>query len=527
MKKVLLSVFLGLISSSFYAQTYCTPAFASGCADGDQINSFEIPSASFSHLNTGCSTGAYGDFTSQTINMNAGVNYPFSVTHDFGSQNVKIWIDFNNDGTFDDTAPELVATASSVDVNGVDTSNGNIAIPATVTPGTYRMRVGDRYSSSPIPCNIDGYGEAHDYTVVIGAAPSCLAPSALTTSNVTATTANLSWMAPTSSVGVGYEYYRSTSSATPLSTTAATGFVANPAVTTPFTNLSPNTMYYVWVRSVCSGTSKSDWSSSISFTTLCGVVTPNFTFDFTSFPNSCWAQASDGNASTGPTGVDEYWYDGDFLNSGSNSAVINLYDQDRIGWLKTVPFNLSAGGYRVKFDYGITEYFDTISSVMGSDDVVQFLISENGGTTWTVLQTWNAANAPSNVSTPYSLDLTTYIGANTIFAFYGSDGTVDDSEDYEFFVDNFVVESINLSTSEASQVKNNIKAYPNPFADVLNISDVTNVKSVSVIDIAGRLVKTIEKPSSALHLGELKSGMYMVVLNMNDGSKQTIKAIKK
>ena len=53
-----------------------------------------------------------------------------------------------------------------------------------------------------------------------------------------------------------------------------------------------------------------------------------------------------------------------------------------------------------------------------------------------------------------------------------------------------------------------------------------NVKSVAVIDIAGRLIKTIEKPSSALQLGELKSGMYIVVLNMNDGSKQTIKAIK-
>lgn len=85
-----------------------------------------------------------------------------------------------------------------------------------------------------------------------------------------------------------------------------------------------------------------------------------------------------------------------------------------------------------------------------------------------------------------------------------------------------------LATSDAAQVKNNkLKAYPNPFADVLNISDVKNVKSISIIDIAGRVVKTIEKPSSALQLGELKSGLYMVVLNMNDGSQQTIKAIKK
>lgn len=84
-----------------------------------------------------------------------------------------------------------------------------------------------------------------------------------------------------------------------------------------------------------------------------------------------------------------------------------------------------------------------------------------------------------------------------------------------------------LSTSEVSGAKNEIKAYPNPFADVLNISDISKVKSVSVVDLAGRVVKTIDNPSSDLQLGDLKQGMYLVILNMKDGSKQTIKAIKK
>jgi len=84
-----------------------------------------------------------------------------------------------------------------------------------------------------------------------------------------------------------------------------------------------------------------------------------------------------------------------------------------------------------------------------------------------------------------------------------------------------------LGTSETAINKNTIKAYPNPFADVLNISDVKNVKSISIVDIAGRVVKTIEKPGSSLQLRELNSGMYIIILNMNDGSRQTIKAIKK
>ncbi|WP_284464505.1 T9SS type A sorting domain-containing protein [Chryseobacterium sp.] len=85
----------------------------------------------------------------------------------------------------------------------------------------------------------------------------------------------------------------------------------------------------------------------------------------------------------------------------------------------------------------------------------------------------------------------------------------------------------NLGTSETSKAKNEIKVYPNPFADVLNISKADLVKSISVLEVSGRLVKTIENPSSVLHLGDLKQGMYLVVLNMKDGTKQTVKAIKK
>ncbi|MGG5210327.1 T9SS type A sorting domain-containing protein [Chryseobacterium sp. MIQD13] len=84
-----------------------------------------------------------------------------------------------------------------------------------------------------------------------------------------------------------------------------------------------------------------------------------------------------------------------------------------------------------------------------------------------------------------------------------------------------------LGTSEVGSNGKGLKAYPNPFADVLNISDISNVKSISIIDLAGRVVKIIDNPSSALQLGDLKQGMYLVTLNMKDGSKQTIKAIKK
>lgn len=74
--------------------------------------------------------------------------------------------------------------------------------------------------------------------------------------------------------------------------------------------------------------------------------------------------------------------------------------------------------------------------------------------------------------------------------------------------------------------KNSISVYPNPFADVLKISDVKGVKSVSVNDISGRQVKTLA-PSAELNLSSLKAGLYIVNLQMEDGSVKSFKAIKK
>jgi len=74
--------------------------------------------------------------------------------------------------------------------------------------------------------------------------------------------------------------------------------------------------------------------------------------------------------------------------------------------------------------------------------------------------------------------------------------------------------------------KSGISIYPNPFTDVLRISDVKGVKSVSVNDMSGRQVKSLA-PSAELNLSSLKEGLYIVTLQMEDGSVKTFKAIKK
>ena len=420
--------------------------------------------------------------------------------------------------TIDDTSHVVSAscTTKSATISGVPAS-GDFFI---------------RFEAKSALDTSDNYVYFDDINITQGAAPSCLNPSSVTASNITSATADITWTAPAVVPGSGYELYYSANAAFPTSTTSPT-YTGITGVSKALSGLSLNTQYYVWVRSSCTATTKSAWSAVSSFTTLCGVITPNFTFDFTGGINGCWQEGDGGTPATTPTGTSSNWYETGFLNNGSDGALaINLYTSSWFpetfdSWVITPIFNLSAGGYRVKFDYGLTEYGDTTSGSLGSDDVVQFVVSQDGGNTWTVLQTWNSSSVISNTSTTYSLDLTAYNGANTKFGFYATNGTVEDPEDIEFFIDNLVVEQISLSTNESNFAKNTIKAYPNPFADVLNISDVSNVKSISVMDVTGRVVKTFNKPETTLYLGGLNSGMYLVVLNMKDGSKQTIKTIKK
>ncbi|MCD9853266.1 T9SS type A sorting domain-containing protein [Epilithonimonas sp. JDS] len=81
-----------------------------------------------------------------------------------------------------------------------------------------------------------------------------------------------------------------------------------------------------------------------------------------------------------------------------------------------------------------------------------------------------------------------------------------------------------LATAEIGKSK--VFIYPNPVTDILNISDIKGAKSVSVFDTAGRQVKSIAA-SSAIDLSNLNSGLYIIKLQMENGSEKSFKVIKK
>ncbi len=271
----------------------------------------------------------------------------------------------------------------------------------------------------------------------------CIVPSGLISSNVTASGATIGWTAPNPAPSDGYEYYYSTSNTAPTAGTAASGTVGAGITTANLAGLTSATQYYFWIRSKC-GATATIWSDSSTFTTLCTPFTPTYTQDFATFVPSCWSRAAAGTPATGPTGTGAgIWAADGFLNSGSTGAIkVNLYSLNTIGWMISPVIDMTAGGYRVKFNVGATAWNATTPTTMGSDDQVHLLISNDNGATWTSLQNFNASNTPTNALTTIQIPLTTYTSATTKFAFYATDGTVDDTPDYDFFIDNFVVESI-------------------------------------------------------------------------------------
>ncbi len=308
----------------------------------------------------------------------------------------------------------------------------------------------------------DGGGFRDDVAiddVTFEEAPSCITPTGLASSNITATSVQLDWDSEATATS-GYDWVIMASGDDPDVDTPVDSANGVTGTSVTSTALSAETDYDAYVRSDCGGSGKSDWSAVESFTTPCAVFTPDYLEDFSTFVPNCWEEATDGNPTTGPTGLGSgSWGSDGFANNGSSGAAdINLYTTGKSDWLISPEFDLSAGGFEVLFDVALTDFASSNSSPMGSDDEVQFLYTDDGGTTWNNLKTWAAGTEPSETGDLEIIDLSSITGTNVQFAFWATEGSTDDSEDVEFFVDNFEVRTPPSCITPTGLASSNITA---------------------------------------------------------------------
>ncbi len=151
----------------------CTPVFAYCNVSGDTSFGTSITRVSFSDLDYSSGTGSgYDDFTTEIANVNQATPYNLSINLDTaGNYTVHafVWIDWNQDGDFNDLNEEYdLGDATNVIDGATSVSPLTITIPATASLGQTRMRVACRYDVNPSgPCDGSDDGEIEDYTIEV------------------------------------------------------------------------------------------------------------------------------------------------------------------------------------------------------------------------------------------------------------------------------------------------------------------------------------------------------------------------
>ncbi len=268
--------------------------------------------------------------------------------------------------------------------------------------------------------------------------PTCFEVSDITASNILITSAVINWTEGLDETSWQVEYGEDG-----FTQGTGTSMIVSGS-TTPLSSLLASTEYDLYVRSVCGVGDSSVWAGPLNFTTLCDANIPDYTEDFATFLDSCWSQSKGSVSGPDYSVTTSLWTDDEFINasSGSQSAKINLFSNNRKEWLISPLFDLSAGGYEINIDAAVTRWNNTTALDMGSDDTVRIMQSINGGISWTTIQTWTEANQPEHTGENFSIEIPSVTSPIARFAIFASDGTVDDSEDYDFFIDNFKVRTI-------------------------------------------------------------------------------------
>ncbi|MBO4488348.1 MAG: fibronectin type III domain-containing protein, partial [Bacteroidales bacterium] len=119
-------------------------------------------------------------------------------------------------------------------------------------------------------CGTTGISEWSE-TISFTTLPTCHAPTAITVSDVSQTTATLSWTGPADGNEWQYEYSTTADFSTNTVTAYATG-----ATTAQLTGLTPWTIYFARVRTLCGTIGDSDWSVVVVFTTLPPCNAPSY-----------------------------------------------------------------------------------------------------------------------------------------------------------------------------------------------------------------------------------------------------------
>jgi uncharacterized repeat protein (TIGR02543 family) len=115
----------------------------------------------------------YSNFTNLTANAGRGKTIPVSLKTGFSyvtyQEYWKIWIDYNQDGVFDEQTETAFQSAAVMPPLGtpIAETTGSFVVPNTALLGRTKMRISMKQGEFPRPCEVFTYGEVEDYSIII------------------------------------------------------------------------------------------------------------------------------------------------------------------------------------------------------------------------------------------------------------------------------------------------------------------------------------------------------------------------
>ncbi|MBN2172896.1 MAG: PKD domain-containing protein [Bacteroidales bacterium] len=144
------------------------------CGASGASTYLEIVRVELGDIDNSSGQNFYSDYT--YLSTDLAKDQPYDITIDVDDNDVYqpadlgIWIDWNQDGIFNDTDEQVVC-----EPDNYGEGTFNFTVPGTATPGQTRMRVRTKYNLSNCgdPCGTSAYGEVEDYSVniVLGVDP--------------------------------------------------------------------------------------------------------------------------------------------------------------------------------------------------------------------------------------------------------------------------------------------------------------------------------------------------------------------
>ena len=262
------------------------------------------------------------------------ITFPFDVSFNYtgGNNNLLVLVEANYGGSGNGEG------SAGLDVSATSISAMHFGHSKDTTPDN--------------TANLSAQSTRPNVKITFGNQITCFKVNGLVTTSIKDDSIIVSWNAAIGSSS--YDVYISTSSTAPSGTTSG---VNTSSTTHTFQNLTSNTQYYIWIRSSCSSSEKSFWSSPLIVRTACSVFTLPFSEGFelgsTSLP--CWTIV-DGNGDA--SGASHVWKElSGATNAASGTYSMRFYSyksggNDHDDWLISPTFKFAAGKlYKLSYKY--------------------------------------------------------------------------------------------------------------------------------------------------------------------------------